>query len=297
MTGTMLRAFAVLVLLLTFAALPPPVGAAGDPGVSVAPQAGAPGTQFEVLSAGWPPNAAATVLIEPAPAFARSLEATTDAGGRLRLILDSTGFEEGQGYTVTVGPRGGGATVATTTFAVTSSQPERCFVAETGQCARGRFLAYWEARGGLMIHGYPLSPEFGEILEDGKPRVVQYFERTRLEYHPENSDPDFAVLVGQFGRRIRPADPPAEPDPMQVWFPQTGHNVPNDFYAYWTLNGGLAQFGLPLSEVFTQRLEDGKEYRVQYFERARFERHPENRPPYDILLGQFGRMILAQVQR
>jgi len=32
---------------------------------------------------------------------------------------------------------------------------------------------------------------------------------------------------------------------------------------------------------------------VQYFERARFEYHPEHVAPYDILLGQFGRQILA----
>jgi len=32
---------------------------------------------------------------------------------------------------------------------------------------------------------------------------------------------------------------------------------------------------------------------VQYFERARFEYHPENPNPYMILLGQFGRRILA----
>jgi hypothetical protein len=33
---------------------------------------------------------------------------------------------------------------------------------------------------------------------------------------------------------------------------------------------------------------------VQYFERTRFEYHPENAPPYDILLGQCGRRILAE---
>jgi len=33
---------------------------------------------------------------------------------------------------------------------------------------------------------------------------------------------------------------------------------------------------------------------VQYFERARFEYHPENAAPYDILLGQFGRQIYAR---
>jgi hypothetical protein len=126
---------------------------------------------------------------------------------------------------------------------------------------------------------------------------VQYFERTRLEYHPESADPQFEVLLGQFGRRIHPADPRAMSDPSMVWFPETGHNVPNDLYAYWQANGGVAQFGYPISEVFDEKLENGNTYQVQYFERARLERHPENPAPYDILLGQFGRQILLQVER
>jgi len=65
------------------------------------------------------------------------------------------------------------------------------------------------------------------------------------------------------------------------------------FLNYWQANGGLAQFGYPISEEFSERLEDGKSYVVQYFERARFEHHPENQPPSDLLLGQFGRRILG----
>ena len=64
--------------------------------------------------------------------------------------------------------------------------------------------------------------------------------------------------------------------------------------AYWQAHGELAQFGYPLSEEFTQVLEDGRVYTVQYFERARFEYHPENAPPFDVLLGQFGRRILLE---
>jgi hypothetical protein len=33
---------------------------------------------------------------------------------------------------------------------------------------------------------------------------------------------------------------------------------------------------------------DGKTYKVQYFERAVFEHHPENPAPYDVLLSQLG---------
>ena len=81
----------------------------------------------------------------------------------------------------------------------------------------------------------------------------------------------------------------------EIYFPETGQTLSDEhgFLTYWRTYGGLAQFGYPLSEVITETLEDGKRYQVQYFERARFERHPENGLPYTILLGQFGRRILA----
>jgi hypothetical protein len=173
-----------------------------------------------------------------------------------------------------------------------ASVARRCFP-ETGFCVEGRFLDYWNAHGGLAINGYPLTDEHIEVLEDGKEYWVQWFERVRMEYHPEYGGTPSEVLLGQFGRMIHPADPPAGQQPGMRFFPETGHNVPGDFMGYWDANGGLPQFGYPLSEVFRERLENGQEYEVQYFERARFERHPENPPPSRILLGQFGRRILT----
>ncbi|HEX5501902.1 MAG TPA: hypothetical protein VFW96_04735 [Thermomicrobiales bacterium] len=191
----------------------------------------------------------------------------------------------------------------TATFTVATGGPreERCFD-ETGYCVGGRFLAYWEAHGGLALNGYPLSMEFDQRLEDGKVYTVQYFERVRMEWHPENPPP-YDVLLGQFGRRIvatvpgAPTAPVAERPGTPAYFRETGHNVGEPFWTYWWSRGGLAQFGYPLTEPFTQTLEDGKSYTVQYFERARFERHPENAAPYDVLLGQFGRRILAETDR
>lgn len=95
-------------------------------------------------------------------------------------------------------------------------------------------------------------------------------------------------ITGQADRLHR-----ADPIPGQTYFTETGHNLGERFLAYWQANGGLAQFGFPLSEEFEQWLEDGKVHRVQYFERARFEHHPDNQPPFDVLLGQLGRQSLA----
>ena len=113
-----------------------------------------------------------------------------------------------------------------------------------------------------------------------------------MEFHPENAAPN-NVLLGQFGRLIHPLDPPVAQKAGMSFFPQTGHNMQLDFFDFWDKNGGLSQFGFPLTEEFTEKLEDGKSYTVQYTERARFERHPENGFTNTILLGQFGRRLLT----
>lgn len=72
-------------------------------------------------------------------------------------------------------------------------------------------------------------------------------------------------------------------------FPETGQTVSGRFLEYWTQNGGLMQQGYPISgELQEKSAIDGKTYTVQYFERAVFEKHPENARPYDVLLSLLG---------
>lgn len=63
------------------------------------------------------------------------------------------------------------------------------------------FLAYWEAEGGLMRHGYPLTEEEREtITVDGQTKTVpvQYFQRSVFEYHADNPHP-YTVLLRHVG--------------------------------------------------------------------------------------------------
>ena len=71
-------------------------------------------------------------------------------------------------------------------------------------------------------------------------------------------------------------------------FAETGHSIGGTFRDFWRNNGGLAAFGYPISQEFTERNQDtGEIYAVQYFERARFEYHPEYEgTPYVVLLGR-----------
>ena len=89
---------------------------------------------------------------------------------------------------------------------------------------------------------------------------------------------------------VLPAGGGQQPPPQTSrQFPETGKTVSGRFLDYWSANGGLAQQGFPISEEFMERSDlDGKTYKVQYFERAVFEHHPENPAPYDVLLSQLG---------
>jgi pimeloyl-ACP methyl ester carboxylesterase len=167
---------------------------------------------------------------------------------------------------------------------------------ETGKTLRGIFLDYWKAHGGLVQQGYPISEAMGEISAlDGKAYTVQYFERAVFEYHPEER-PDYNVLLSQLGtfqyRQKYPGGAPgqqANNSPGSQLFAETGKQVGGQFLDYWRTHGGLAQQGYPISEEFTEVSDlDGKNYTVQYFERAVFEMHPENPSPYDVLLSQLG---------
>jgi hypothetical protein len=169
-----------------------------------------------------------------------------------------------------------------------------CF-AEVPHCLRGVLARFWETHGGLNQLGYPITPEVIERL-GGSVYIVQYTQRARLEYHPENRPP-YDVLLGLLGNTLvgdRTGGPFAPvPSTVQTgvqWFAPTRHSVGPPFLAYWQANGGLPVFGLPRSEAFDEKnAADGKTYRVQYFERNRLEYHPENAGTrFEMLLGLLG---------
>ena len=72
------------------------------------------------------------------------------------------------------------------------------------------------------------------------------------------------------------------------FFPETGYSVEGRFLEYWNENGGLPVFGFPLSEAFYAVNSSNDYVLTQYFERQRFEWHPANERPYDVLLGRLG---------
>src|SRR5947209_1559175 len=84
----------------------------------------------------------------------------------------------------------------------------------------------------------------------------------------------FAVILLTLLVALSPlsaARPVAAAAPSSVrYFSETGHNIATRIKSFYEAHGDLRIFGLPLTEVIT---ENGMQ--VQYFERARFELHPE----------------------
>jgi len=166
---------------------------------------------------------------------------------------------------------------------------------ETGVTVRGVFLQYWDKNGGLAQQGFPVSSVLQETSDlNGKTYPTQYFERAVFELHPENKAP-YDVLLSQLGRfQCNTRYPKGAPGQVQnkangQFFAETGHWVGGTFLKYWQEHGGLAQQGYPLSDEFTEVSPlTGKTYTVQYFERAVFELHPENKAPFDVLLSLLG---------
>jgi hypothetical protein len=167
------------------------------------------------------------------------------------------------------------------------------YFAQTGHFLRGTFLQYWETHGATAILGLPITEA---IVEDGL--TVQYLERVRMEWHPEisSADPTRQVLLTRLGAITNESRgvyfdrlAGGSDTPTSVFFEETGHNLANAFLTYWRRNGGLAVFGYPISEEIVERNEaNRREYTVQYFERNRFEWHPEAGSANNVQIGLLG---------
>lgn len=86
---------------------------------------------------------------------------------------------------------------------------------ETRHSVCDNFLNTWQSYGlevdgkpglgvqdSLALFGYPISEPMQETLSDGNVYTVQYFERVRIEHHPENPMPH-NMLFGLLGVEVK----------------------------------------------------------------------------------------------
>lgn len=173
------------------------------------------------------------------------------------------------------------------------------------------FLTYWNGNGGLEVFGFPISEAFDEINPDlGQERLTQYFERERLEFHPENAGTEYEILLGRLGAQILdlvgvnwyefPKASPSDPH----YTPETGHAIAPEFWDYWSTHGldlgdegisyreSVALFGYPISPLQEETNSSGDTVPTQWFERARFELHDGDM----VLLGLLGNELVELME-
>jgi hypothetical protein len=187
---------------------------------------------------------------------------------------------------------------------------------ETGHNLIEGFKYFWERNGGLPVFGYPLTEEFQQRdRATGAMRTVQFFERQRFEYHPEQAGTPYEVLLGRLGAEeaahrgllggwaFQPVAATAAHPPGCRYLPETQHRLCGEFRPYWEGRGlelgdpgvsfreSLALFGYPISEEF---IDPATGLITQYFERARFEYHPDLAAGQRVLLGRLAADRLAE---
>lgn len=85
------------------------------------------------------------------------------------------------------------------------AEPGCAYFATTNHQICEPFLRYWKTHGGLESFGYPITERITEQIE-GQTYAVQYFERRRMEYHPELAGTRYALLLGLLGTSLAETD-------------------------------------------------------------------------------------------
>jgi hypothetical protein len=167
--------------------------------------------------------------------------------------------------------------------AAQAQDANQLFVPETGHWVMGEFLTkYRSVPDPVLLFGYPITDAYQDRLSG---LVVQYFQKARFELHPDTAS-ELRVQLSPLGEYIYDSsDPLVLPSnfPTCRQFAETGFQVCYAFLDFFDANGGVAQFGYPISNF---ELQD--ERIVQYFQRTRFEWHPERPSGQRVALGELG---------
>lgn len=193
------------------------------------------------------------------------------------------------------------------------SSPCRTY-AETGYAVCFDFLKFYDQYGGVDLFGLPISG-----LEDRNGRIVQYFYNARFEWQPEQPAGE-RVVISDLGREyflIRSENPQllaaknpgtqnnyvkrpdnailqmfkpevavAQAGEQGEYFEETGHWVSGEFLATYRRSADpLRVYGLPITDAYQDSITG---LQIQYFDKVRFELHPEAQPDARVQLSNLG---------
>jgi uncharacterized protein YkwD len=152
------------------------------------------------------------------------------------------------------------------------------YFSETGFLVENALLAAFERYGDVPVIGLPISDAMETTCEQ-HPCTVQWFERSRIEFHDDGQayrgriGADFLAARGtpwQFGT--------GSGAPGCRLFSETGYALCDVFLDGWQRYGGMERLGLPISPIQEETYLDAgtgqpATYRTQWFERAALEDH------------------------
>jgi hypothetical protein len=162
------------------------------------------------------------------------------------------------------------------------------YFAKTGHNLKSPYVEAWTRAGGEETLGVPISEE----RYDPDLGLVQTFEGITLVYDPSLQAP-WDVQGQHLPREVLTQVAPSSArrkvkgcssSSSCQFFPDSGHTISGRIARFWSNNGDLAIFGMPLSEPFKDA-ESGAT--VQVFERAVLE----DRGSSGVRLRPYGRMI------
>lgn len=158
---------------------------------------------------------------------------------------------------------------------------------DTGHNVSGEFWTFYQSiPNAAFVFGSPLTEQFND---DRTGRLVQYFQRARFEFYPENPLAERVILSG-LGPYVYEHSPLRGSintfNPIGCrYFQETDLSLCFAFLEFFDRNGGETIFGKPISPFvfYNDRI-------VQYFERARFDWYPEYPEGQKVVLAQLGRI-------
>jgi hypothetical protein len=246
---------------------------------------------------------AATVFFQVSPAAAAG--PMSGSGGSMMGSGPTSTTPMNPGATNPDGSSVPGTSAGATTPMMTGSGGQ--YFPETGRMMGQGFMSFWNQNGGVGVFGYPMSDPLSRVdPSTGQSFMVQYMERQRFEYHPELAGTPYETELGLLGvdmlhRQGRDwMTLPKADASAPHYFAATGHAIDPVFWDYWTSHGlemgdpgvsyreSLALFGNPISEPMMERNSSGDVVLTQWFERARFEFHPNNPDGFRVELGRLG---------
>jgi hypothetical protein len=123
------------------------------------------------------------------------------------------------------------------------------FFEPTRHALAQEFQAYWERTGGAALYGLPLSRAFAERTPEGKDRLVQYFEKLKLE-RADSGEVRVAPLgaeelarlggVNALGPKVAAVAKTVIPPAAKAAYPRQGH-APDYSWVAGTVSGGCPE--------------------------------------------------------